>query len=306
MSHGETFGVVAAALNRCKQAPVQRKAANAIGHDVRVRVADEVARAAEDLEVRASPPRSDWQRASRPCPSRRCTGGTSDGVRGSSGPPPHRVAQRAQVGAIEPCGGLCSRRFTQPRQVAAIAASTPSRRRPSSASFGVRSSSPAASSSAYHARQRLEREPRRDPDPGVRRRQRDDLAEALGMAGREQQAGEAAPVVAGEVDALDPERVEQRDQVVGRTTSGSIGPGGASVQPKPRRSGTIRRRRPGQPLDHAAPLVPVLRPAVDEQQRLAGAGLGDVHAQPAHLDEAVLDPGDRREVVPHAAASIGP
>ena len=89
-------------------------------------------------------------------------------------------------------------------------------------------------------------------------------------------------------------------------TSGSTGPGGASVQPKPRRSGTINRRVAGQPLDHAAPLVPVLRPAVDEQQRLAGTGLGDVHAQPARLDEAVLDPVDRREVVPHAAASIRP
>ena len=152
----------------------------------------------------------------------------------------------------------------------------------------------------------LEREPGRDLDPRVRGRERDDLAEALGVAGGEQQAREAAPVVAGEVGPLDARARRAARSGRRRRRRARSGRRGASVQPKPRRSGTIRRRSPRQPLDHAAPLVPVLRPAVDEQQRLAGAGLGDVHAQPAHLDEAVLDPCDRREVVVMRRRAYGP
>ena len=125
------------------------------------------------------------------------------------------------------------------------------------------------------------------------------------MAGGEQQAGEAAPVVAGEVGPLDPQRVEQRDQVLDEhvgvdRAGGRVGPAEAA------QVGHDQAADVAQPLDHPAPLVPVLGPAVDEQQRLAGAGLGDVHAQPAHLDEPVLDPCDRRVVVAHAAASIRP
>ena len=101
------------------------------------------------------------------------------------------------------------------------------------------------------------------------------------------------------------ERVEQRDDVldedVGLNRAGRcVGPAEAA------QVGRDDPARVAEPLDHAAPLVPVLRPAVDEQQRLAGAGLGDVHAQPARFDEAVLDAGDVGDVVRHAAASMRP
>ena len=65
----------------------------------------------------------------------------------------------------------------------------------------------------------------------------------------------------------------------------------------------ISRRSPASSRDEPAPLVPVLRPAVDQQQRPALAGLGDVQAHAAGVDEAVLDALDVGEVR-HLAASI--
>ena len=50
----------------------------------------------------------------------------------------------------------------------------------------------------------------------------------------------------------------------------------------------------GEQRHDAVPAVPVLRPAVQQHQRFAGAGLGDVHGQLAHLDGAVGDAGDDR------------
>ena len=76
--------------------------------------------------------------------------------------------------------------------------------------------------------------------------------------------------------------------------SASIVPSGASVQPKPRRSGQISRRSPGQERDHVAPLVVVLGPAVQHQDRVAvgRAGFGDVDTQAAGVDVAVADAVD--------------
>jgi hypothetical protein len=44
-----------------------------------------------------------------------------------------------------------------------------------------------------------------------------------------------------------------------------------------------------QRRDQVAELVPVLRPAEEHQQRLAGAGPHHVHAQAVHVDVSVLD-----------------
>ena len=43
----------------------------------------------------------------------------------------------------------------------------------------------------------------------------------------------------------------------------------------------------------------MLRPAVEGEDRLALAGLGHVHAQPAGVHVAVLDTGDVGKIVRH-------
>jgi hypothetical protein len=48
----------------------------------------------------------------------------------------------------------------------------------------------------------------------------------------------------------------------------------------------------GERGELVAPHVPVLRPAVHQQQGRAAAGRGDMEAQPARLDEPVLNAVD--------------
>ena len=297
---GIRSGSDALALNRCKQAPVQRK--------LRMRSATTFA----CVSHTKCPAPGMTSKFGMPWPSLGVTAWSRSPMHRSTSacgrwllrPAPHGVAQRAQVGAIEAGGGLRPGRLAQPvrvhlRRCDALAPDEPlgQLRRALGKAGGEEDGVPRAPC--------LERKPRRDLDPRVRSREGDDLAEALGVAGREQQAGEAAPVVAGEVGPLDPERVEQRDQVVGE----DVGVDRAWWRVAPAEAAQVGHDQAAdvaQALHHAAPLVPVLGPAVDEQQRLAGSGLGDVHAKAAHLDEPVLDPCDGREVVAHAAASIRP
>ena len=172
------------------------------------------------------------------------------------------------------------------------------------ASRGVRSIRPAASGSAYQARHVSSASRGVISIHGCGADSATTLRKRSGWRAASS-SGEAAPVVAGEVGLLDPERVEQGDHVVDE----DVGLVGSGRRVGPAEAAQVGHDHPpdvGQPLDDAAPLVPVLRPAVEQQQRLAGACLGDVHAQAARLDEAVLDARDRWEVVCHAAASIRP
>ena len=112
--------------------------------------------------------------------------------------------------------------------------------------------------------------------------------DALGLAQRDQEADPAAPVVAEEAEALDPELVEQREHVVGQALLLIAARRG--VRPaEPAQVGADHAVALGQRADHVAPLVPVLRPAVEHHERLAFAGLGDVGPQAVGDDIAVLD-----------------
>src|SRR2546430_203816 len=62
--------------------------------------------------------------------------------------------------------------------------------------------------------------------------------------------------------------------------------------------GATRGARCAELRDEATPLVPVLRPAMQQDDRLTirGPGLGDVHPQSAGIDKPVADAFDKRQL----------
>ena len=94
---------------------------------------------------------------------------------------------------------------------------------------------------------------------------------------------------------IEPERVEHGEQVVGQRllvvgAGRRVGPAEAA-QVDHHQAGVGREQG-----HHVAPHPPVLRPAVHEHERVAGARLGDVEAQPASHDRAVRDAVELGEV----------
>ena len=274
-----------------------------------MRVADEVAGARHDLGAVSSPA------CSNPAASLGVTAcRVADHQQRRDGQARLRRAAAARRG--EACAGRRGRagswrRRGRARAVARRtprrrAAGTPSRRMNQAARRALsRCISPAANSSRVPGAPGLERELRRHLEPGVRASRPRAAAAPARVAGRQQQAREAAPVVADDVDLLEPERVEQRDQVadehlrldragrrVGPAEAAQVGhdqpPLAGSSATSPRHSYQCC----GQPWTSSSG-APV-------------AGLGDVHAQPAGVDEAVLDALDVGEVAVMRRRACGP
>ena len=119
------------------------------------------------------------------------------------------------------------------------------------------------------------------------------MADALGRVEAEQEAGVAAPVVADQLDLVQAQLVEQGDDVGRRVPRFRS----ARRAPRSSRSRAGRGRSPGvrgQRRDHLAPDPPVLRPAVQEQDRRPLPRFGDVQAHAGHVDVAVGDSVDLR------------
>ena len=140
----------------------------------------------------------------------------------------------------------------------------------------------------------------------MRRVQDQHPLDPIGVDETEQDRGPATPVVADHERALDPERVEQRDLVGGERLAVVAVPRRLA----PAEAAQVRSDQPifvPQGADHPPPHVPVLWPAVkEEDRRLAeplGPRFGDVDSHPVGLDEAVLDAVDVRELGAHAAHS---
>ena len=118
-----------------------------------------------------------------------------------------------------------------------------------------------------------------------------DALDALGVPEAEQERGEAAPVVSDQLHPVEVQRVEQRDDVGGKRLR--VVPPARGVAPA--EAAQVRHHEPelsAQRRDELAPAVPVLRPAVQQQQRISLAGLGHVHAQVGEIHPAVLYPLD--------------
>jgi len=111
---------------------------------------------------------------------------------------------------------------------------------------------------------------------------------------RDEERHETAPVVTDEPDPVELERVEQGEEVARELL---LGVGGArSVGPtEAAQVGAHHAVVLGEPRDHVPPAVPVLRPAVHQDDRITGARLGNVQAHIPGLDEAVLDTRDAGE-----------
>src|SRR4051794_69818 len=106
------------------------------------------------------------------------------------------------------------------------------------------------------------------------------------MPQAEQEADPTTPVVTRDRNSLESHFVEQCDHVPGHrlavvTRAWDLGPPEATQV----RADDARVR--SDQRDHSAPEVPVLRPPVQQQDRLALARLRHVHAQTSGIDEAM-------------------
>lgn len=93
--------------------------------------------------------------------------------------------------------------------------------------------------------------------------------------------------------AVEAEVVEQVEHVLGQLPAvvavrGRIGPAGTA------QVGGDHPVLLGEPRNDVAPLPPVLGEAVQQQDRVAAARLGHVHAQSGQVDEVVCDAGQGR------------
>src|ERR1044072_4813633 len=109
------------------------------------------------------------------------------------------------------------------------------------------------------------------------------VAEALRRLDREQEPDPAAPVVADQLHPLDPELVEDREDVVGEAllhVAVAFARGVAPAEPA-----QVHREHPvtvGEGRHQVPPLVPVLRPAVEAEDGVVPRpGLGDVEVDDA-------------------------
>ena len=162
---------------------------------------------------------------------------------------------------------------------------------------------------AVPAHGELPGEPGRRRGPGNRGVHDEDAREALRMLQAGKQRRVPAPVVAGELDPFELEGVEQRHGVGGERL-GVVAAAGRLGPAEPAQIGHEQAPVRGQQGHLPTPLVPVLRPAVEEEHRRALAGLRKVHAQRpvggADVDEPVLDTVDVRETGRHLRHHAAP
>src|SRR5262245_32729295 len=116
------------------------------------------------------------------------------------------------------------------------------------------------------------------------------------VAHREHEGSDASPVVSDEVDVLHAENVEQphgvrREVLRIVTVSRCVAPAEATQ---------VRHDEPISPGElryELAPAVPVLRPAMEQQDGLPGTGFGHVKTHPIDIDETMFDAGDPGEII---------
>ncbi len=142
--------------------------------------------------------------------------------------------------------------------------------------------------------------------PGVDDVEREVTVEALGGAEAEQESDPTTPVVADELDPVELERIEHGEHVVGEillevAVARSVGPAEAAEVERDDAVALGERRH------QVTPLVPVLRPTVQEQHGIVagGVGFGDVEAQAVGVDPAVghaVDVRHLRRSAPAAAS----
>jgi hypothetical protein len=148
----------------------------------------------------------------------------------------------------------------------------------------------------------------RESPPGARGPRGGHALDPVRVVRGQRVADEVSGVVADHGEPLVAERIHQRDQVGGE--GAGVVPGGGLVGPPD--AALVDRddlEVPGQRRHHPAPRVPVLRPAVHEQQRRPLAADDRVQAHLAGVDEPAAEraPEPRGEVrrarAPPAAAA---
>ena len=122
--------------------------------------------------------------------------------------------------------------------------------------------------------------------------------EALGGAEAEQESDPATPVVADEPDPVEPQGIEDGEHVVGEVllevaVAWSVGPTEAA-QVEGDDAVALGERR-----DQVTPLIPMLRPTMQEQHGIVagGVGFGDVEAQAVGVDPVVGHAVDMRHLL---------
>jgi exopolysaccharide biosynthesis polyprenyl glycosylphosphotransferase len=115
--------------------------------------------------------------------------------------------------------------------------------------------------------------------------------------------------VAEPAGPLDLEHVEQGEQVVGESLLREVPVRGLTAPPEPAQVGADQPVAPGQRGDDAAPRPPVLRPAVDQQQRRRRrvAGFRDMKLDAGRqVMLRVTDAGNGRHVEVHGGSAYDP
>ena len=123
--------------------------------------------------------------------------------------------------------------------------------------------------------------------------EREVVTNALGRVEAEQEAGIAAPVMGDQIDLIEPQLIEQGDDVGGEFGD-FVWPGGRLAPAEAAQVGADHPVALGQGRDHLAPDPPVLRPAVEEEERRPLPRFGDVQANPGKVDVAMCDSVDLR------------
>ena len=136
--------------------------------------------------------------------------------------------------------------------------------------------------------------------------ERDEALDPLGVLEARDEADPAGPVVADQLDLVEAERVEQSDQVALEALL--VEAAGRRVAPAVAAhvGSDYAVARLGERPDDLAPAPPVLRPSVQQHERLSLPRFGHVQAHAAHLVERVRDPFElrhRRRHVPRVRQS---
>jgi hypothetical protein len=128
------------------------------------------------------------------------------------------------------------------------------------------------------------------------------------MGHAEQERGKPAPVMADQPDPVKAQRIQQGARVRGEAVRVITCPRCLA----PAEAAQVRHQEPvpaASARHHVAPHEPVLRPAVQQQHRLASARFGEVNPDPAgragHIHQTVPHRWRRGKAVRHAGRGYG-
>jgi hypothetical protein len=125
-------------------------------------------------------------------------------------------------------------------------------------------------------------------DAGNRDVEQGQRTDPIGCCARHRECRRPAPVVADQMEALEPEPIRELEQVRGEALLG-VAVGRRRAVAEAGQVGHDQAMVRRQQRHHLAPLVPCLRPAVQQDHRIAGAAGSDMQRQAREGLRSMLD-----------------